>query len=362
VQYGPVMCAVIIYLFMGQFLSKKRTAQAIGELFAIPVSDGTVAAVTARAAGDLGEFLTQVTARLVAAPAVNLNETGLRCQGRNAWLHSASTPTWSLLFAHHRRGDEAMNAMGVLPGFTGTAVHDAWAPYDTYTTAGHALCGAHLLRELQAVTDHHATTANPASWCWADQRGVTSSPDSGPTAPRSRYRFSLWLVSNHPASKGREHGARYVAVVRPGRLPGRELTVDPLGIRMLVLECTQVQGCPDCGTVTGRVHSRRPVQVRDLPFGRPWLVRWDKRRMFCDQTRCPRRTFVEPQHPTRAAPAAHRPVAQPAGVGGFRIATGRLGRGPRVRGVVVERQPRPGRRRRQGLRPGTGRGAAARGR
>ena len=28
VQYGPVMCAVIIYLFMGQFLSKKRTAQA----------------------------------------------------------------------------------------------------------------------------------------------------------------------------------------------------------------------------------------------------------------------------------------------------------------------------------------------
>ena len=36
-----------------------------------------------------------------------------------------------------------MNAMGVPPGFTGTAVHDAWAPYDTYTTAGHALCNSH---------------------------------------------------------------------------------------------------------------------------------------------------------------------------------------------------------------------------
>ena len=72
-----------------------------------------------------------------------------------------------------------------------------------------------------------------------------------------------------------------------------ELTVNPLGIRMLVLECTQVQGCPDCGTVTGRVRSRRPVAVRDLPFGRPWLVRWYKRRMFCDQARCLRRTFVE---------------------------------------------------------------------
>ncbi len=70
-----------------------------------------------------------------------------------------------------------------------------------------------------------------------------------------------------------------------------EVTVNPLGIRVLVLECVQVQGCPDCGTVTGRVHSRRMMAVRDLPFGAPWLVRWDKRRLFCDVRRCPRRTL-----------------------------------------------------------------------
>lgn len=142
VQYGPTMRAVIAYPFMGQFLPEKRTAQAIGELFAVPISDAAVAAVTARAAGDLGEFLTQVTTRLAAAPVVHFDETGLRCRGRLAWLHSASAPSWSLLFAHRRRGVEAMNAMGVLPAFTGTAVHDAWAPYDTYTGARHALCGA----------------------------------------------------------------------------------------------------------------------------------------------------------------------------------------------------------------------------
>lgn len=169
VQYGPVMCAVIIYLFMGQFLSKKRTAQAISELFGIPVSDGTVAAVTSRAAADLTEFLAQITARLNASAVVHFDETGLRCEGRNHWLHCASTPTFTRLFFHRKRGVEAMNKMGVLPGFTGTAVHDAWAPYDTYTAARHALCNAHLLRELQAVTDHHATTDNPDAWCWAQQ-------------------------------------------------------------------------------------------------------------------------------------------------------------------------------------------------
>jgi transposase len=32
------------------------------------------------------------------------------------------------------------------------AVHDGWAPYWRYEDVRHALCGAHLLRELEAVT------------------------------------------------------------------------------------------------------------------------------------------------------------------------------------------------------------------
>ncbi|HSV67500.1 MAG TPA: DUF6444 domain-containing protein [Mycobacteriales bacterium] len=60
VQYGPRIAAVVIYLYVGQLLSKKRTAQALGELFGTPISEGTVAAVTARAADGLGSFLDQV--------------------------------------------------------------------------------------------------------------------------------------------------------------------------------------------------------------------------------------------------------------------------------------------------------------
>ena len=57
VQYGPRITAIILYLYVGQFLSKKRTAQALAELFGTPVSEGTVAAVTRRAADGLDEFL-----------------------------------------------------------------------------------------------------------------------------------------------------------------------------------------------------------------------------------------------------------------------------------------------------------------
>ena len=143
-----MMHAVIVYLFMGQFLSKKRTAQALSDLFNVPVSDGTVAAATTRAAGDLDGFLDRVRAGLRGSKVVNFDETGLRVEGKLHWLHSASTRTLSYLFCHRRRGTAAMQAMGVLPGFTGTAVHDAWAPYDTYTSADGAR------RKSPEVLDH----------------------------------------------------------------------------------------------------------------------------------------------------------------------------------------------------------------
>jgi transposase len=75
----------------------------------------------------------------------------------------ARTGKCTLLAVHSKRGTEAVEAMGVLPRFAGVAIHDAWAPYDTYAAPDHQFCCAHVLRELQAVTD-----ATPqGQWCWA---------------------------------------------------------------------------------------------------------------------------------------------------------------------------------------------------
>ena len=165
VQYGPRIAAIVIYLYIGQFLSKKRTAQALAELFGIPLSAGTVAAVTARAAGRLGGFLERAREEIAASPVAGFDETGFRVEGKLHWVHCARTGKYTLLTVHARRGTQAMEAMGVLPSFAGVAVHDAWAPYDTYTAPEHQLCCAHALRELQAVTD----CAPAGEWCWAAQ-------------------------------------------------------------------------------------------------------------------------------------------------------------------------------------------------
>jgi transposase len=166
VQYGPRITAIVLYLYVGQFLSKKRTAQALAELFGTPVCEGTVASMTARAADGLDGFLTQVGERLAQAEVAGFDETGLRVAGTLHWVHCARTGKYTLITCHPKRGRGGINDAGVLGRFRGVAVHDAWAPYDTYLDVEHQLCCAHAQRELQAVAD----LAGPdVDWCWATQ-------------------------------------------------------------------------------------------------------------------------------------------------------------------------------------------------
>jgi transposase len=150
VQYGPHAAAIAIYLCLGQHLPVERSAGLLAELFGTPMAAGTVAAWTSRAAAGLAPFTAAARAGLAGAELVHVDETGLRVAGRLHWLHVASSARFTALFCHAKRGKEAIDAAGVLPSFAGIAVHDAFTSYARYRSVTHALCNAHLLRELIA--------------------------------------------------------------------------------------------------------------------------------------------------------------------------------------------------------------------
>lgn len=56
-----------------------------------------------------------------------------------------------LITCHAKRGRAGIDDAGVVGRFSGVAVHDAWAPYDTYADAERQMCCAHVLRELANV-------------------------------------------------------------------------------------------------------------------------------------------------------------------------------------------------------------------
>jgi transposase len=166
VQYGPRLMGTGIYLWHGQFLSRDRACRALAEMFGCAPSPGALAAAARKTAGLLAPALKAITEYLAGADVAHFDETGFRTAGKLAWVHSASRGKYALFTVHAKRGKDGMKAAGILPFFTGIAVHDAWKPYDTFdNVAGHALCGAHVLRELVAVTE----TGTDLDRAWAQQ-------------------------------------------------------------------------------------------------------------------------------------------------------------------------------------------------
>jgi transposase len=88
-----------------------------------------------------------------------------------------------------------------------------------------------------------------------------------------------------------------VSVVRVERLADGARRVH------LVTAHEAAQACPACGVFATRVKGSATTRPRDLPYGESGLeFRWHKRRWFCREPSCPRRSFTEqiPQIPAGA--------------------------------------------------------------
>jgi len=162
--YGSNLRAVAVYLVVFQHVPVERAALLIADLTGAAVSTGWVSAQVARAAEALTEVEALIKAMIVASLVIGVDETTVNVGGVKQWLHVARTDLLTAYHLHTSRGRIAVDEFAVLPGYTGTVIHDALSVYDgaTYATAAHALCGAHLLRELTAVAQDHPDAAWPA--------------------------------------------------------------------------------------------------------------------------------------------------------------------------------------------------------
>lgn len=161
VQYGPNVKALAVHLTQGQLLPLWRSAQLIEQLFGLSVSVATVHAWIGEAAQRLAPEVERIGQALTLTPVAHADESGLRVEAKLHWLHTVASHNLTWYGAHPQRGAPAMQAHGILPKRIGVLVHDCWPPY-WHMPGEHALCNAHLIRELVFV---HESTAQP----WAAQ-------------------------------------------------------------------------------------------------------------------------------------------------------------------------------------------------
>jgi transposase len=153
-SFGPEAHAQAANLVTGHYIPVHRATLLLCELAGITVSTGWMASVRGKAASLVraSGFADRVRELLAMAPAVHADETPARTAGGLRYVHLACTAYLTLMHTGDRSAD-AIDAGGVLPGYTGIIVRDGYSGYAHLTDALHAWCGAHLLRDLKDLYD-----------------------------------------------------------------------------------------------------------------------------------------------------------------------------------------------------------------
>ena len=160
-QYGPGVAGLAVSLLTVGYMSANRVQKLMGSL-RIPISSGEIQNMLTKASKLVEAPVERIRQTVAQLPVAHYDETGWRVAGKLHWLHCACNDRWRYYSVQEKRGQEGITDMGVLPNASGVAVHDFWKPYQKYDNVDHAMCCAHLERELVYAYE----TGNQA---WASQ-------------------------------------------------------------------------------------------------------------------------------------------------------------------------------------------------
>ena len=115
VQYGAGIKAYVLNLVIAQMISLKRVQQSVQTLIGLMISEATILKYVLQLHQALARWEQSAIAQLLTLPTLHVDETSLRVDRRNHWIHVCSGGDITLKFVHAKRGLEAMTAIGIIP-------------------------------------------------------------------------------------------------------------------------------------------------------------------------------------------------------------------------------------------------------
>lgn len=152
-QYGNGIKAFVICLLVTQMVALKRAQHMLKTLLGKAMSETTMLSDIIRLHQSLEQWELSAKETLLKQPSLHTDETSLRVDKRNHWIHVYASGDITLKCLHRKRGAEAMEDINLIPRYGGVIIHDCWASYLSYEHCSHGLCGSHILRELAFVID-----------------------------------------------------------------------------------------------------------------------------------------------------------------------------------------------------------------
>jgi transposase len=148
VQYGKRFQSWLVYLNDYQLVPLNRIRQICADLYGYWISEDTILRARQQCYEQLEGFERQVKEILGNCAIAHADETGLKINSKNHWLHTLCNGRYTFLGIHPKRGYQALEEFGILERFRGRLVHDCWSAYFRLNNCEHSLCNPHLIGEL----------------------------------------------------------------------------------------------------------------------------------------------------------------------------------------------------------------------
>ncbi len=164
VQYGRGVKALVSLLSVGHHMPVGGIKSLFADLFGYALNEATAGRPRIQSANtlyyqQLEEDEALIRSALAEEDLIHADESGVRSEGKLHWLHVACGKLFTYFYMHTHRGGAALeDEASVLAQFSGWVVHDrpatrCWQSYFKVSGYRHAICGAHLLRELTALVE-----------------------------------------------------------------------------------------------------------------------------------------------------------------------------------------------------------------
>jgi transposase/regulator of replication initiation timing len=228
--YGPTVTMLAAYLAAQHHIPVARIVEILADLAGIEVSVGWVMSACTRMAAAVAPANKAIKDAIAEAPVAHFDETVTRVAGRNHWLHTAVTGRLTAYHIdEHGRSVASMTAFGILPRFTGVAVHDAYSGYDAFTTCTHALCLAHILREATGISEYDPQARTDG---WADDLvNLLGDAHRWATHWRAQGHTGLPAFKLDDLSDRYDHLVKRALTAHPAR-PGKQTPARNLALRL----------------------------------------------------------------------------------------------------------------------------------
>jgi transposase len=107
-NYGNGLKAYIVNLLVCQMISLNRVQKLIKSMIGEVIAEATLLKFVFRLYQALEQWEIESTEQLLNSPAINVDETSLRVEKKNHWIHVYSGGDITLKILHRKRGTEAI--------------------------------------------------------------------------------------------------------------------------------------------------------------------------------------------------------------------------------------------------------------